>query len=387
METMKTLEGSIETFPVPDVFRLLARGRVTGGLRLVRESGDAVVFFREGEVYYAFSSLTREFLGQRLVSAKLITQGQLLRILDEQKRSGGRRIGDILIEKGILSKELLDTFLREQIQDTIFNVLQWDAGTFSFEVGETAAQEVGLSVSVENLIMECSRRIEEWEVIRRKIPSLDIVVRMAPAPPQGSVEINIKPEEWTLLVLADGTRTVGDIAAASERSEFEACKIIYGLVTAGLLDVASGPLPAVAASIPPRAAQRAVVEEPAGQAASPAAMAVPSVEETEVPVEEPRAGTPVEEEAEEISVALDALEAFEARASVDTHTETAERSDATSEPVPATAAVTGEDDRARFDGNGSAEVKAGVVPARKKTGDPTITKELLQRLIAGVRNL
>lgn len=233
------LTGSLGVFGLPDIFRLLSQYNLTGALKVARESGEGVVYFREGSVDFAFSSLTRGFLGQRLVTAKLITQGQLRRILDEQKKSPTKRMGDLLVAKDIVSAELLSTFIKEQIQDAIFDLLHWETGTFSVEEGEVSDQEIGLSVSVENLIMESSRRIEEWELIRRRIPNLDVVVRMAPTPP-ASMEINIKPEEWTLLVLSDGQRTVRDIAAASERPEFEACKIIYGLVSTGLLDVASG---------------------------------------------------------------------------------------------------------------------------------------------------
>ena len=236
---MTILTGSLGVFGLPDILRLVSQYNLTGAVKVVRESGEGVVYLREGSVDFAFSSLTREFLGQRLVTAKLITQGQLRRILDEQKKSPTKRMGHLLVAKGVISAELLNTFIKEQIQDAIFDLLQWETGTFSVEDGQVSDQEIGLSVSVENLIMESSRRIEEWDVIRRRIPNLDVVVRMAPTPP-ASMEINIKPEEWTLLVLSDGQRTVREIAAASERPEFEACKIIYGLVSTGLLDVASG---------------------------------------------------------------------------------------------------------------------------------------------------
>lgn len=371
---MAVLDGTLEVFALPDVFRLLAHNKVTGGLHVARESGDGVIYFRDGEVYFAFSSLTREFLGQRLVNAKLITQGQLLRILDEQKRSPEKRVGDLLVEKGYVSTELLDTFIKEQIQDAIFNLLQWDRGNFAFEVNESSPQEVGLSVSVENLIMENSRRLEEWEVIQRKIPSLDVIVRMSPTPPEDVMEINIKPEEWTLLVLADGIRTVRDIAAATERSEFEACKITYGLVTAGLLDVGTGPLPKAVADEPsrlsPREAQafspEPLLRERQGEAVEIATEEAigpeaPGVEETPEPDEE---------------VAVAAAEA--------TTLEVTETQEPETEPEPEPVGATS--------GNGRAEplrakVSGPASSSPKKSGDQSISKDMLLKLIAGVRNL
>lgn len=340
---MSVLQGSLEAFALPDVFRLLSQNKITGALRIQRESGDGVIYFREGEVYFAFSSITREFLGQRLVTAKLITQGQLLRILDEQKKTANKRLGDLLVEKGILSKDLLDTFIKEQIQDAIFDLLQWDMGIFTFDAGEESNQEVGLSVSVENLIMESSRRLEEWEVIQRKIPSVEVVVRMSPTPPEDVMEINIKPDEWTLLVLADGRRTVGDIAAATERSEFEAARIIYGLVTAGLLDVASGATP-VPSEAPPRATR-------------------PPAEVISAEVREVPAGSRVPEmAAQEVSPELEPAAPRNRRAT--------DAKAPKPEPVSTTKSA-----------------EKTVQEGEEQGAEANISKETLLRLIAGVRNL
>lgn len=369
---MSVLSGGLENFALPDVFRLLAHNKVTGALRVARASGEGTVFFRDGEVYFAFSNLTREFLGQRLVNAKLITEGQLLRMLDEQKKAGEKRIGDLLVEKGFISKELLHTFLKEQIQDAIFSMLQWDVGAFEFLSNELAPQEIGLTVSVENLIMESSRRIQEWEVIRRKIPSLEVVVRMAPTPPEDAVEINIRPEEWTLLVLADGTRTVREIAGASERSEFDACKIIYGLVTAGLLDVASSATAVGAVEAP--AAARAVLPKESREEVRrevPIREVVPEKAEVEP---EPAVPEVIREPARPAEA--EALVSDEGAEPVTIAEERVEEERA--EPAVAPAMP----DQPR---NGSA--REAVPVGAKKKGDPTMSKELLLRLIAGVRNL
>lgn len=363
---MSSLVGSLEVFALPDVFRLLSHNKVTGALKVARESGDGVIYFRQGEVYFAFSSLTREFLGQRLVNAKLITQGQLLRILDEQKKSANKRLGDLLVERGILSPELLDTFIKEQIQDAIFNLLQWDMGTFAFELDEVSPQEIGLSVSVENLLMESSRRLEEWEVIQRKIPSLDVVVRMSPTPPEDAMEINIKPEEWTLLVLADGVRTVRDIAAATERSEFEACKIIYGLVTAGLLDVSSGSL-GVANEEPSRMTPREMDDLVIGRLSESQVVETPAPDPVPEPVERQPDVTPAVETAaiQELETSGDAVAPIEY--------DTQDR-----EPVMVSVAAAQQ---------GGPEVSVGMTSVSPKGDDAAITKETLLRLIAGVRNL
>jgi hypothetical protein len=92
-------------------------------------------------------------------------------------------------------------------------------------------------VTVENLIMEGSRRLEEWEQVRRKIASLDAVVAMAPSPGGAGVEVNLKPEEWRLLSVVDGRRTVRDLVELFGQGQFQTCRVLYGLAGAGLLEI------------------------------------------------------------------------------------------------------------------------------------------------------
>jgi hypothetical protein len=87
--------------------------------------------------------------------------------------------------------------------------------------------------------MEGSRRLEEWNRIRKKIPSMEIVFKMATAPGEGTFEISLKPVEWNLLLLIDGTRSVADLARDTLRTDFEVSRVLYGLFSAGLLEFAT----------------------------------------------------------------------------------------------------------------------------------------------------
>jgi hypothetical protein len=82
------LKGTLDDFTLPDVFRLMSFAKKTGRVDIVRSAGQGKVFFRDGEVYYAESSLSKEPLGQKLVRARSITDGQLMKALDEQASSG-----------------------------------------------------------------------------------------------------------------------------------------------------------------------------------------------------------------------------------------------------------------------------------------------------------
>ncbi|MRS13140.1 MAG: DUF4388 domain-containing protein [Actinobacteria bacterium] len=236
------LRGNLKDFSLPDVFQLVQLSGKTGVLRIQGVESEGSIWFRDGDVFFAQSNWRREQLGERLVSAQRITPAALARALElrESEPEGGRRLGEILVNEGYITQQVLETFVQEQIQDTIFDLMRWDEGEFDFEVlPEVVHEDIGLSVSVENIVMEGSRRLEEWQRIKKKVPSTDMVFKMATAPGEGTFEISLKPIEWALLLLIDGTRSVRELATETHSTDFEVARVVYGLFSAGLLEVPS----------------------------------------------------------------------------------------------------------------------------------------------------
>ena len=237
------LRGNLKELSLPDIFQLVTFSGKTGVLRILRNDGaQGSVWFRDGDVFFAQSNWRTEPLGERLVRAQRITPMALERALElrAEEPEGGRRLGEILVDEGYIIDKVLEAFVQEQMQDTIFDLMRWDDGDFEFEaMPDTLEEDIGLAVSIENVIMEGSRRLDEWNRIKKKIPSTDIVLKMATAPGEGTFEISLKPIEWNLLLLVDGTRSVADLALETSRTDFEVARILYGLFSAGLLEFAS----------------------------------------------------------------------------------------------------------------------------------------------------
>jgi hypothetical protein len=182
------------------------------------------------------------------------------------------------------------------------------------------------------------------------------------------------------MVLADGKRTVRDIAAAGERSEFDTSKILYGLVTAGLLDVSTSPSSGSQQTQMPSVASAAA--SPPASAPIPAAM--PPAEPPPLPVEEAVEPRPVDASVFEAEpVPEPAIES-----------EPVPEPAIESEPVPEPAIETPEVEVVAQEqgalkpepvpvaSNGASTIKDG-----ESHGDQGVTKEMLLRLIEGVRNL
>src|ERR671915_600584 len=82
------LKGTLDDFTLPDIFRLMSLAKRIGALEVQRSAGSGKVYFRDGEVYFAESSLARTPLGQKLVSSGVITETQLMKALDIHKEMG-----------------------------------------------------------------------------------------------------------------------------------------------------------------------------------------------------------------------------------------------------------------------------------------------------------
>jgi hypothetical protein len=124
---------------------------------------------------------------------------------------------------------------------TLFDLFRWEQGDVRFE-GEGACddEDIGISVSVENIIMEASRRLEMWDRIRQKIPSMDTMFVMAPGPGDKSMEIHLKPAEWMLLCYLHGGKSVRDLVELTGYSDFDTAKILYGMYSAGFIEKVGG---------------------------------------------------------------------------------------------------------------------------------------------------
>jgi hypothetical protein len=100
--------------------------------------------------------------------------------------------------------------------------------------------------------MEAARRLDEWRVLSKKIPSVDLVPEFVIQESREG-QINLNTVEWLLLSKVDGRRTLRAIGAATGLSAFDAAKVLYGLVATGLIrlkEPAGGDAPRVAAPDP-----------------------------------------------------------------------------------------------------------------------------------------
>ena len=226
------LEGSLDAFSLPDVFQLLSLTKKSGGLHLTNGQASGVVYFADGSITGAISDTSRQALARRLVGLGAADDAALRRAV-ERGASEGAGVARALLEAGGVDAALVQRLAQEQAVDAVFDLLRWPNGDFAFVMGEENPDEVGLAVSAEQVVADASARRDSWESLSRLIPSPEVVLTMPVVQPEGAA--SIAPDEWALLSLIDGERTVGVLVDVSGAGQFTVVSTLASLVQRGLL--------------------------------------------------------------------------------------------------------------------------------------------------------
>jgi len=229
------IKGSLKEASLPDVLQLLALGQKTGCLSIADRSNFGYIYFDKGRIAYASIVNRRDRLGDILVKHEKISQEQLDAAIHRQSRERDKKLGEILVTQNVLTQQELERYMRMQIEESVYYLFTWTQGTFNFESDVRPEQQDFLvSINPESLLLEGARRVDEWGLIEKKIPSFDLIFLVD----RDRLEISdakLTEIQDRLLPLLDGSRDVNQVIEDSGLGEFEVGKALYGLVTAGFL--------------------------------------------------------------------------------------------------------------------------------------------------------
>ncbi len=203
------IKGSLKEASLPDVLQLLAMGKKTGCLGVAYHDSFGTIYFDTGRICHAE-----------------------------------------------IANRDLDT------ENAVYALFTWTSGNFNFEPGVLPKPGTPLaSVDPQSLLLEGARRLDEWTLIEKKIPSFDMVFALD----RQRLLVNklpLTPEQELLIPLIDGHRDVNTLVGQSRLGEFETGKALYGLIAGSFA------VPVGRATRPGSAPRDASVEERRGLAIS-----------------------------------------------------------------------------------------------------------------------
>jgi len=241
------MAGDCGSFPMQDLIAFMGQSRWSGVVKVRGTSGERTLLLKDGEVRGAVSDSVADRIGEVMVRLGYVTRPQLDAVLSEAPPS---RIGRALVERGLLKSHDLYKCLQEQVSEIFHGMMLMKDGTFVLidqDVDEKT-QAHTLSMSMQGLLMDSIRKIDELAQFRKKIPHGGIFIVK-----KSASDGRLEPEEDQLLSLVDGQRTVLQLGQALKISEFDATRIVYRLLEggyAGVAQVAAAPPPPPPAPVP-----------------------------------------------------------------------------------------------------------------------------------------
>lgn len=234
------IEGSLRELAMPDIFQLLHLSRKTGELSVEREaSGErGTVLFHNGAVVAGQVNGRDRNLGQLLLTAGKVTEAELRRAEEARRVRPDRSWRDVFKDLGVVTAEEIDKYMRFQVEETVFDLLGWDHGRFSFSESEIPDSRCLTWIPTESLLMEAARRADERSALPAGIESTSAVPRLSDSAAEGGI-LDLEPADWEVLGRVDGEADVRSIAWDLGRSELEVSKAVSRLVQQGLVTLAS----------------------------------------------------------------------------------------------------------------------------------------------------
>lgn len=155
---MHALSGELAYFLPIQILRLLQLAGATGRLAMRHGEERADLFLINGRSAFAFTNAVHLRVGDVLVHGGDIRPEAIELTVAVQQDQPGSRIGQMLIDSGVVGPERLRDAVLEVQRRIICRVLLWEDGEFQFHPGERAGEEdITLDLDLDRLIIEALR--------------------------------------------------------------------------------------------------------------------------------------------------------------------------------------------------------------------------------------
>lgn len=249
------LKGNLRDFTVTQLLNLINLAHKTGTLTLEGPNAAAWVSFREGKLIYAQVGSTDASLTAVLSKTGTITTQQAQVIRTRAGDKSDKELGLLLINAGYLTQQAILSSLRQHTLDVVYELFAWVDGYFRFDAEVLPPDDrITLRLDLEDIIIQGSRRLKEYEQLVEEIPNLDMALDFVERPGANIRDVNLSVEEWRVVSYINPKNTIRQIAKANKMSDMEIRRIVFGLLQAGLVDIVRPkgmPLPPQARQLPP----------------------------------------------------------------------------------------------------------------------------------------
>jgi DNA-binding Lrp family transcriptional regulator len=191
--------------------------------------------FNGGRLVRAATTLQDERIGHLIVKKHQLSSSTLDRLISDSKKEG-KRIGQFLVEKGLLSEDALREFLIQQADQILVDIFHWQKGYFYF-FERPIVQDLIVNYDPLNLTRIATHSGISFPDFRKKIPNMKTIFRLSPYAEMKREEIMRKLTDKFkfMFSLIDGIRSIEQLARFSGLDPATTLDILYQLNTDGII--------------------------------------------------------------------------------------------------------------------------------------------------------
>jgi CheY-like chemotaxis protein len=242
---MGVIKGDVEVLGISNLLQMLSVNRCKGYLTIHAENQKKVIRFLDEGIRLVAGARRTNPLGEILMRTGRISREQLDELLAEQRRTGVQ-LGEMVTSRGILEPGVIQSALREQVAEEIYDLFTWTGATFDFEefLNDNATRSHGgplssvvLDTNMVSLMLEAARRVDELTRIQSVIPDVRLLPERLELPAELDDPSLDRSAIEDILPLIDGERSVGHIIEESLFPKFTVLRTLYGLAQKGVIKI------------------------------------------------------------------------------------------------------------------------------------------------------
>jgi hypothetical protein len=218
--------GDLSQTALPEILHTIDRFQVPGVIEAQR--GDTVkrVFIKEGNVFHASSSDREDSLGSYLQTAGLLTPEQFEATMRERQRTS-KRYGILLMEMRLLAPGEIYRAIRKQIEAIVWSLFYWQDGSVTFSIGDFREPDsVRIQLPMRQAILHGIKRAPNAKALVARLGRKETVFEPCYRFEE-LIDIAMDAEEYSLLQLVDGRRSLLEVCTQGPRTAAENGKVLY----------------------------------------------------------------------------------------------------------------------------------------------------------------
>jgi hypothetical protein len=232
------LKGNLRDFSTTNLLNLINLAKKTGTLIIEGPGQGAQMSFRNGKLIYAAMGHEDGNLSTILRRTGKLTDEQVKALRTRAATATDKELGLLLINAGYVNQSDIINSLRSHMLEIVYRLFTWVEGLFRFEPAIMPGDDkITVPIELENVIIEGSRRMQEWAHLAEELPNLDMALKFTDRPNANIRNMNLSVEEWKVVSYINPKNSMRAIAKANGLSDLEIRRIVYGLLQAGLVEI------------------------------------------------------------------------------------------------------------------------------------------------------